>query len=64
MVDSGAQVMGGTTDDTRTVAVGSCTDRQRRLYTLVLRCHIQLARQKFPEGTSGAALDAVARSLM
>ena len=64
LVDSGAQVMGGTTDDTRTVAVGSCTDRQRRLYTLVLRCHIQLARQKFPEGTSGAALDAVARSLM
>ena len=64
LVDSGAQVMGGTTDDTRTVAVGSCTDRQRWLYTLVLRCHIQLARQKFPEGTSGAALDAVARSLM
>ena len=64
LVDSGAQVMGGTTDDTRTVAVGSCTERQRRLYTLVLRCHIQLARQKFPEGTSGAALDAVARSLM
>ncbi len=64
LVDSGAQVMGGTTDDTRTVAVGSCTNRQRRLYTLVLRCHIQLARQKFPEGASGAALDAVARSLM
>ena len=64
LVDSGAQVMGGTTDDTRTVVVGSCTDRQRRLYTLVLRCHIQLARQKFPEGTSGEALDAVARSLM
>ena len=64
LVDSGAQVMGGTTDDTRTVVVGSCTDRQRRLYTLVLRCHIQLARQKFPEGTSGAALDALARSLM
>ena len=64
LVDSGAQVMGGTTDDTRTVVVGSGTDRQRRLYTLVLRCHIRLARQKFPEGTSGAALDAVARSLM
>ena len=64
LVDSGAQVMGGTTDDTRTVVVGAGTDRQRRLYTLVLRCHIQLARQKFPEGTSGAALDAVARSLM
>ena len=64
LVDSGAQVMGGTTDDTRTVVVGSCTDRQRQLYTLVLRCHVQLARQKFPEGTSGAALDAVARSLM
>ena len=64
LVDSGAQVLGGTTDDTRTVVVGSGSDRQRRLYTLVLRCHIQLARQRFPEGTSGAALDAVARSLM
>ena len=64
LVDSGAQVMGGTTDDTRTVVVGAGSERQRRLYTLVLRCHIQLARQKFPEGTSGAALDAVARSLM
>jgi Xaa-Pro aminopeptidase len=64
LVDSGVQVYGGTTDDTRTVSVGTPTDRQRQLYTLVLRCHIQLAQQKFPEGTSGLVLDAVARSLM
>jgi Xaa-Pro aminopeptidase len=64
LVDSGVQVYGGTTDDTRTVSVGTPTERQRQLYTLVLRCHIQLAQQKFPEGTNGLVLDAVARSLM
>lgn len=64
LVDSGVQVLGGTTDDTRTVCIGEPTDRQRRLYTMVLRCHIALARQKFPEGTSGAVLDGVTRSLM
>ena len=64
LVDSGAQVLGGTTDDTRTICIGTPTERQKRLYTLVLRCHIQLARQKFPEGTSGLALDALTRSLM
>ncbi|HEY7491159.1 MAG TPA: aminopeptidase P family N-terminal domain-containing protein, partial [Candidatus Tectomicrobia bacterium] len=64
LVDSGVQVLGGTTDDTRTVCIGTPTERQKRLYTLVLRCHIQLARQKFPEGTSGLVLDALTRSLM
>jgi Xaa-Pro aminopeptidase len=64
LVDSGAQVLGGTTDDTRTVSIGTPTARQKQLYTLVLRCHIRLALQKFPEGTSGLALDAMTRSLM
>lgn len=64
LVDSGVQVLGGTTDDTRTVSIGTPTERQRRLYTLVLRCHMALARQKFPEGTSGVVLDALARASM
>ncbi|WP_179138054.1 aminopeptidase P family protein [Candidatus Entotheonella palauensis] len=64
LVDSGAQVLGGTTDDTRTVSTGAPTERQRRLFTLVLRSHIRLAMQKFPEGTSGAMLDALARSVL
>lgn len=64
LIDSGVQVGGGTTDDTRTISIGTPTARQRQLYTLVLRCHIQLARQKFPEGTPGSALDAITRSLL
>jgi Xaa-Pro aminopeptidase len=64
LIDSGTQILGGTTDDTRTVIIGTPADRQRQLYTAVLRCHIQLARQKFPEGTTGVALDAIARALM
>jgi Xaa-Pro aminopeptidase len=64
LVDSGAQVLGGTTDDTRTVSIGTPTARQIQLYTLVLRCHIRLAQQKFPEGTGGTALDALTRSLL
>jgi Xaa-Pro aminopeptidase len=64
LIDSGTQMLGGTTDDTRTVSIGTPSARQQQLYTVVLRCHIQLARQKFPEGTSGLALDAVARSVM
>ena len=64
LVDSGAQVLGGTTDDTRTVSTGAPTERQRQLFTLVLRGHIRVAMQKFPEGTSGIALDALARSAL
>ena len=64
LVDSGVQVLGGTTDDTRTVSIGTPTERQRHLYTLVLRCHIALARQKFPAGTSGVVLDGLARASM
>ncbi len=64
LIDSGTQMLGGTTDDTRTVSIGTPSERQRQLYTVVLCCHIQLARQRFPEGTSGLALDAVARAVM
>ena len=55
-------MLGGTTDDTRTVIVGTPSDRQRQMYTKVLRGHINLAMQKFPEGTGGIALDALART--
>jgi Xaa-Pro aminopeptidase len=64
LVDSGVQVLGGTTDDTRTVAIGTPSERQCRLYTLVLQGHIRLAQQKFPDGTSGQVLDGVARSII
>ncbi|MGE3537913.1 MAG: aminopeptidase P family protein [Candidatus Tectimicrobiota bacterium] len=64
LVDSGVQVLGGTTDDTRTVSIGTPTARQKQLYTMVLRCHIALARQKFPEGTPGVVLDGITRSLL
>ena len=62
LVDSGVQMLGGTTDDTRTIIVGSPTQRQKQVYTLVLRGHINLAMQRFPEGTGGIALDALART--
>ena len=64
LVDSGVQLMGGTTDDTRTVIVGEPSKRQKEVYTLVLRGHINLAMQKFPEGTGGIALDALARTFL
>ena len=62
LVDSGVQMLGGTTDDTRTVIVGTSSDRQKQMYTKVLRGHINLAMQRFPEGTGGIALDALART--
>ena len=61
LLDSGAQYMDGTTDITRTIALGPVTDEQRRIYTLVLKGHIQLQMLKFPDGASGTQLDAVAR---
>ena len=61
LLDSGAQYIDGTTDITRTVALGPVTDEQRRIYTLVLKGHIQLQLLKFPDGASGTQLDAVAR---
>ena len=62
LIDSGAHIAGGTTDDTRTVAVGRCDPERRRVYTLVLKGHIQAARQSIPENTPGTALDALARA--
>jgi Xaa-Pro aminopeptidase len=64
LVDSGIQVLGATTDDTRTVAVGEPTAEQRLRFTDVLRGHIRLALQVFPEGTTGQMLDTLARSAL
>jgi Xaa-Pro aminopeptidase len=61
LVDSGGQYTDGTTDITRTVAVGEPGDEVRRLFTLVLKGHIALATARFPEGTTGTHLDALAR---
>lgn len=61
LLDSGAQYQDGTTDITRTIALGPVTDEQRRVYTLVLKGNIQLAMLKFPDGASGTQLDALAR---
>jgi len=61
LIDSGAQYLDGTTDITRTIALGPLTDEQRRVYTLVLKAHIQLELAKFPEGTTGTQIDALAR---
>ena len=61
LLDSGAQYQDGTTDITRTIALGPLTDEQRRAYTLVLKGHLQLQNLKFPDGACGTQLDAVAR---
>jgi Xaa-Pro aminopeptidase len=61
LIDSGAQYEDGTTDVTRTVAVGEPTPEMRDRFTRVLKGHIQLALARFPEGTTGAQLDAFAR---
>ena len=61
LLDSGAQYVDGTTDITRTIALGPVTDEQRRVYTLVLKGHIQLQLLRFPDGASGTQLDAIAR---
>lgn len=61
LLDSGAHYDCGTTDITRTVALGPLTDEERRVYTLVLKGHINLARARFPEGTTGLELDLAAR---
>lgn len=64
LLDSGAQYDCGTTDITRTIALGPLTDEERRDYTLVLKGHIRLATAVFPEGTSGTQLDVLARYAM
>jgi Xaa-Pro aminopeptidase len=61
LIDSGAQFVDGTTDVTRTVAVGTPTAEMCDRFTRVLKGHIQLALARFPEGTTGAQLDAFAR---
>ncbi|MCW3173263.1 aminopeptidase P family protein [Shewanella subflava] len=61
LVDSGAQYLDGTTDVTRTIAIGDVTDEQRKMVTLVLKGHIALDLARFPKGTSGQQLDAFAR---
>ena len=61
LVDSGAQYLDGTTDVTRTLAVGEPTEEMRERFTLVLKGHIALARVRFPHGTTGSALDILAR---
>lgn len=64
LLDSGAQYVDGTTDITRTIALGALTEEQRRVYTLVLKGHLQLQNLKFPKGASGTQLDALARKDM
>ena len=64
LVDSGIQCGGGTTDATRTMIWGEPDAEQQRCYTRVLQAHIRLACQVFPEGTNGAVLDGVTRSLL
>ena len=64
LIDSGAQYLDGTTDITRTIALGSLTDEERLVYTLVLKGHIQLELCRFPRGASGTQLDALARKDM
>ena len=61
LVDSGAQYQDGTTDVTRTIALGPLTDEQRKVYTLVLKGHIDLQLLHFPDGAAGTQLDAIAR---
>lgn len=64
LVDSGGQYTFGTTDITRTVALGKPTDEQKLDFTLVMKGHIALATVKFPEGTRGAQLDVLARQFL
>ncbi len=64
LLDSGAQYEDGTTDITRTIPLGPLTDEERRVYTLVLKGHIQLELCKFPCGASGTQFDILARSAM
>lgn len=62
LIDSGGQYVDGTTDVTRTIAIGDPDPAMRRAYTLVLKGHIALAKVRFPPGTGGRALDALARA--
>ena len=64
LLDSGTQYLDGTTDITRTIALGPLTEEQKRVYTLVLKGHIQIELCKFPSGASGTQLDILARQAL
>jgi Xaa-Pro aminopeptidase len=64
LIDSGAQYEDGTTDVTRTIAVGEPTAEMRDRFTRVLRGHIAIARAVFPDGTTGAQIDTLARQFL
>lgn len=64
LIDSGAQYLDGTTDITRTIALGSPTEDERHDFTLVMKGHIALGSAIFPEGTRGSQLDAIARHFL
>lgn len=64
LVDSGAQYLDGTTDITRTIALGTPTEQEKRDFTLVMKGHIALGSTVFPAGTRGAQLDAIARQFL
>lgn len=64
LLDSGAQYQDGTTDITRTIALGPVSDYEKHIYTLVLKGHIQLEICKFPSGASGTQMDILARKAM
>lgn len=64
LLDSGAQYQDGTTDITRTIALGPVSDYEKHIYTLVLKSHIQLEICKFPSGASGTQMDILAREAM
>ncbi len=61
LIDSGGQYLDGTTDVTRTIAIGDPSDEMKERFTRVLKGHIALARARFPKGTTGSALDVLAR---
>ena len=64
LLDSGAQYLDGTTDITRTIALGPLTEEMKRAYTLVLKGHIQIELCKFPNGVSGTQIDVLARQAL
>lgn len=64
LVDSGAQYIDGTTDVTRTIAIGEVSDEQKKMVTLVLKGHIALDQARYPKGTTGQQLDAFARQYL
>ena len=64
LLDSGAQYLDGTTDITRTIALGPVTEEMKQVYTLVLKGHIQIELCKFPSGASGTQIDILAREAL